>query len=130
MAKCNDNRKAHLRRRRREERRLLHRDEERRRSSWSCGCGNWIEDGLHCELCCAEPPWGCPCYWCQGERYDVDEEDDYDFYGDDDYSEPVGSCEWCGTNLYEDEDEFLCDQCLWHAEQNSGGEDCGIQPVT
>lgn len=37
---------------------------------------------------------------------------------DDDYSEPVGSCEWCGTNLYEDDDEELCDQCLWHAQLN------------
>lgn len=27
--------------------------------------------------------------------------------------EPVGSCEECGTNLYEDDDVELCDQCLW-----------------
>jgi hypothetical protein len=35
---------------------------------------------------------------------------------DDDYSEPVGSCENCGTNLYEDDDEDLCDQCLWRSQ--------------
>lgn len=49
---------------------------------------------------------------------------------DDGYMEPVGSCEWCGTNLYEDDDEDLCNQCAWHAAQNRGGEDCGFQPVT
>ncbi|OQW35855.1 MAG: hypothetical protein A4E20_08930 [Nitrospira sp. SG-bin2] len=45
------------------------------------------------------------------------------------YSEPVGSCERCGVNLYKDDDEELCDQCLWHAKQNRGGEDSGIQPT-
>jgi len=48
----------------------------------------------------------------------------------DGYMEPVGSCEWCGTNLYEDDDEDLCNQCAWHAAQNRGDEDCGFQPVT
>ena len=33
--------------------------------------------------------------------------------GDDEASEPVGSCDDCGTNLYEDDDPELCDQCLW-----------------
>ncbi|KPL06997.1 hypothetical protein AMJ85_09895 [candidate division BRC1 bacterium SM23_51] len=28
---------------------------------WLCGCGNWIDDGLHCPNCGCEPPWGCPC---------------------------------------------------------------------
>lgn len=32
---------------------------------------------------------------------------------DDDYSEPVGSCEQCGVNLYEEDDDEYCDQCLW-----------------
>ena len=31
----------------------------------------------------------------------------------DDYDCPVGSCCDCGTNLYEDDDPELCDQCLW-----------------
>lgn len=35
---------------------------------------------------------------------------------EDDYSEPVGSCENCGTNLYEDDDSELCDQCLWRSQ--------------
>jgi len=46
--------------------------------------------------------------------------------------EPVGSCEWCGTNIYADDygvADDLCDQCSWHAEQNKGGEDSGIQPI-
>jgi hypothetical protein len=32
---------------------------------------------------------------------------------DDDGMEPVGSCEECGVNLYEDDDDCLCDWCLW-----------------
>lgn len=32
---------------------------------------------------------------------------------DDDYNEPIGSCEQCGVNLYEEDDEEYCDQCLW-----------------
>jgi hypothetical protein len=35
---------------------------------------------------------------------------------EDDYSEPVGSCENCGTNLYEEDDPELCDQCLWRSQ--------------
>lgn len=35
--------------------------------------------------------------------------------------EPVGSCERCGCNLYEDDDEELCDQCLWWASQYEQG---------
>lgn len=32
---------------------------------------------------------------------------------DDDYSEPIGSCEQCGVNLYQEDDLEYCDQCLW-----------------
>lgn len=32
---------------------------------WTCACGSEIDDGLHCDECGAEPPWGCPCGWCQ-----------------------------------------------------------------
>lgn len=50
---------------------------------------------------------------------------------EDDACEPVGSCDWYGTNLYPHDDwDGLCNQCAWHAEQNAGGGDCGIQPVT
>ena len=51
-------------------------------------------------------------------------ESDYDcddFDGepdDDDYGEPVGSCDNCGVNLYHDDDEYLCDQCLYMAYLN------------
>lgn len=41
---------------------------------------------------------------------------DYDFgdYGDEYDDEPIGSCDECGTNLYQD-DEYngLCGQCYW-----------------
>lgn len=33
---------------------------------------------------------------------------------------PVGACDECGSNVYEDDlyaDENLCDQCAWHMEQ-------------
>ena len=48
-------------------------------------------------------------------------DDDYYEIGDDgDYSEPIGSCDECGTNLYDDDvwvffGEDLCGQCYWHA---------------
>ncbi len=46
-----------------------------------------------------------------------------------DVSEPFGSCDWCGTNLYRDDEwDGLCDQCAWHAQQG-GGSDGDIQPV-
>lgn len=33
---------------------------------------------------------------------------------DRDIGEPVGSCDWCEANLYEDDgDGVLCDRCLW-----------------
>lgn len=50
-----------------------------------------------------------------------DDENDWDGVYPDDYdewNEPVGSCEQCGTNLYEEDDEEYCDQCLWRL---SGG---------
>ena len=46
--------------------------------------------------------------------------DDVDF-DDDESCEPVGSCDECGCDIYEDdidEDGTLCDQCRWHM---SGG---------
>ena len=52
---------------------------------------------------------------------DDDCDDDYD-----DYCEPIGSCEWCGTNLYSDDYDGLCDLCAWHAMQDdAGSEDVG-----
>lgn len=55
-------------------------------------------------------------------------DDDFDDYAsddgkwhDDEYNdEPIGSCENCGTNLYEDDcyilkGDELCGQCYWFA---------------
>lgn len=54
--------------------------------------------------------WKCNvCGW----QTDFDFDDEFVDYADDNY-EPVGSCEDCGTNLYEDDDSLFCDQCLWH----------------
>jgi len=51
-------------------------DEESHIEGWLCTCGNYIEDGCHCSFCYQEPPWGCPCSWCQGDRYYEDEDED------------------------------------------------------
>jgi len=52
--------------------------------AWLCVCGHYQEDGLHCDRCGHEPPWGCDCSWCN-ERY-AEGGDDWD-YVDDDYWE-------------------------------------------
>lgn len=31
--------------------------------------------------------------------------------------EPCGSCQYCGCNLYYEDDLDLCDQCLWMIER-------------
>ncbi len=41
--------------------------------SWLCSCGEYIEDGCHCPTCNAEPPWGCPCSFCQDGAEDDDD---------------------------------------------------------
>lgn len=55
----------------------------------------------------------------------MDADDDYEDedFGEDDFDfeaepcdEPVGSCEECGTNLYEEDDVEYCDQCLWRMQ--------------
>lgn len=56
---------------------------------------------------------------------DSSDNDDYLDYDPDeldfeDRSEPIGSCDECGTNLYEDDcwevgGYELCNQCAWHA---------------
>ena len=118
MPRCRENRRRRLKRRKKHERRLAEkRLQEELANCWLCCCGNYIEDGLHCTMCGAEPPFGCPCSGCQ----DGDGEGDYDgCEPDDSYLEPCGSCEWCGANIYPGDygvmDE-LCDQCAWGAEQ-------------
>lgn len=48
---------------------------------WLCSCGNYIEDGCHCE-CGEEPPWGCPCSFCQGGDDSDEDDDDYEIFYD------------------------------------------------
>lgn len=57
------------------------------RDAWVCNCGDFITDGCHCPSCGAEPPWGCPCSWCQDDRYADDEDDGYDGYDFDPYDD-------------------------------------------
>jgi hypothetical protein len=53
------------------------------------------------------------CATCSTFRDDFNDE-----FGDD-HSEPTGSCDECGTNLYDDGDGGLCDQCAWRSEQGT-----------
>lgn len=48
------------------------------------------------------------------EPGDTEDESEPDF-ADDEPDEPTGSCEECGTNLYPDDDEYLCDRCAYLA---------------
>jgi DNA-directed RNA polymerase subunit RPC12/RpoP len=54
-------------------------------------------------------------YLCSicGNQVDFEIDDDYE----DDDSEPVGSCDRCGVNIYRDEDDGsgLCDLCQFRA---------------
>ena len=46
--------------------------------TWLCSCGNFIEDGIHCGFCNCQPPWGCPCNFCEdGDEEDYDDELSY-----------------------------------------------------
>ena len=58
--------------------------------------------------CATYAEWKCKnCDWQHDcETYDCDED-----------NEPVGSCDNCGTNLYRTDDDYFCDQCLWHAQR-------------
>ena len=49
-------------------------DDEPEDLGWLCVAGHVHEDGCHCPLTGEEPPWGCPCSQCQGDR-EVEEED-------------------------------------------------------
>lgn len=56
------------------------------------------------------------------ERIRREAEDDFGYH---DCDEPVGSCDWCGSNIYDDDCDGLCDQCAWHAGQGDGCDDVG-----
>lgn len=58
---------------------------------WLCSCGSYIEDGLHCELCGSEPPWGCGCSLCDDIRYEESGHHDDDGYYDP-WFDPFDSC--------------------------------------
>ncbi len=63
----------------------------------------WDETG--CAVCDADP----------GLREDSSGDG---FEPDDGYTEPVGSCDECGCNLYQDDEwDGLCNQCAWYAAQ-------------
>jgi hypothetical protein len=52
---------------------------------WMCSCGNFVEDGMHCDICGCEPPWGCPCEGCQSAGWDDEEEYEEFYHGSLDY---------------------------------------------
>jgi hypothetical protein len=45
--------------------------------AWLCVCGHYQEDGLHCECCGAEPPWGCDCGLCDELRQEEANRDEW-----------------------------------------------------
>lgn len=60
------------------------------------------------------------------DEYEVDDDygDEWYDYDEDDEGEPIGSCDNCDCNLYEDDCWHLdgmqfCNQCYWYA---TGGE--------
>ncbi len=65
-----------------------------------------VEHGSWTEWLCQVCNWQVDCDW--------DESLD-----DEDYAEPIGSCDNCGTNIYryDDDGTELCDQCQWWADQ-------------
>lgn len=54
--------------------------DEEESDAWLCDCGHYQDDGLHCDVCGREPPWGCPCEACQSPDDDDEEfwEPDYE----------------------------------------------------
>ena len=74
---------------------------------------------MHCHshLCDCGPNDSCShgiCQECYEDLVDEITEDE------DDSDEPISSCDNCGVNVYEDEDDGsgLCNQCQWFAAQN------------
>ncbi len=54
------------------------------------------------------PPQCLACYYADVDDPPTDEH----------YEEPVGSCDECHCNLYEDDNyDGLCNSCAWHAQQ-------------
>jgi len=55
----------------------------------------------------------------------------FDEHDDDDSNEPVSSCEKCGSNVYESEDDGsgLCDACAWSLRIAGGIDEDGWEMV-
>lgn len=51
-------------------------DDQDEATGWLCGCGNFQDDGFHCDECLAEPPWGCDCSFCDVDVGEDFEDDD------------------------------------------------------
>ena len=65
--------------------------------------------------------WVCAiCGWQVDFMHNEDEPDREDWEG----NEPVGSCSWCDTNIYRDEDDGsgLCYQCQWAAKMGKASQ--------
>lgn len=61
------------------------------------------------------------------DELDCEHGDDFDGSDPDDDTEPIGSCESCGQDIYESgygSDIELCDECAWDLEEADelGGE--------
>lgn len=71
----------------------------------------------------------CECNYLVDYDHDEDFEDDDEWddqdedWEDDESDEPIGSCENCGTNLYPEDDDEFCDQCLWRVTGGAGRDD-------
>lgn len=50
-------------------------------------------------------------------------DDDNDDPWEDEYWEPIGSCEECGVDIYADDDDWLCGQCAWWVQEANRDED-------
>jgi hypothetical protein len=53
---------------------------------------------------------------------------DFIYFTEADDDEPVGSCDECGVDLYADDDEELCEQCLWAATQSRRSDNQPSEP--
>ncbi len=73
-----------------------------------------VQPCTHCGAVPPDPP-RC-CYETQLDSYEMDYDESGGVDGLDDYDEPIGSCEWCDVNIYDDEFDGLCERCAWLAE--------------
>ena len=82
-------------------------------------CGNEIKGSANLIAGDESRPF---CNRCFMDR--MDDEPDFEEF-DDESSEPIGSCDECESDIYEDDVYFyrglrLCGQCLWAAKGGPG----------